>query len=195
MPNYNVIANVSDELLKLLKEKMVPEPIKEPDSIKLITPSEKNADFEVGLYLYDVQELREFKRTELIRTGKNQAMFPGRPLNLFYILYLNSKSQIKGDALKEQETIGLAIQTLMDNPILSPVTNDGNDEGAAITFLTLSFEDKTKLWQVLSMPYQMAVYFSVTPVMMPSNRVYDFTQVLKADFDVKHKEREGDSNR
>ena len=189
MSDFSVISEISNEILKVLRENICPELIQSSESVKLVTPTDKNADFQLGLYLYDIQELREFKQMDLIRTGGDKAKFPGRPLNLFYTLYINSKSQMMADAESEQRIIGRSIQILMDHAVLNNTSDDDSDEeGAAITFLTLSFEDKSKLWSVLSMPYQLAVYFTVSPVVLSSRRTYSFTRVLQTEFNSNQKE-------
>ena len=189
MSDFSVISEISNEILKVLRENICPELIQSSESVKLVTPTDKSADFQLGLYLYDIQEMREFKQMDLIRTGANKAKFPGRPLNLFYALYINSKSQMMADAESEQRIIGRSIQILMDHTVLNnSASEDSDEEEAAITFLTMSFEDKSKLWSVLSMPYQLAVYFTVSPVILSSRRTYSFTRVLQTEFDVSQKE-------
>ena len=77
----------------------------------------------------------------------------------------------------------------MDNAILSDLEEQNDTESLAVTLLTLSFEDKTKLWSVLNLPYQVGIYFSVSPAMLSSRKVRTFTRVLETNFDVSHKDR------
>lgn len=186
MSDFSVISDVSNEILKLLRENICPELIPSPESVKLVSPTDKNADFQLGLYLYDIQELREYKQLNLIRTGGNRATFPPKPLNLFFALYINTKSQMMSDAENEQRILGRVMQVLMDNAILYDSGESGEETNASITFLTMSFEDKTKLWSVLSMPYQLAVYFSVSPILLSSRRVHTYTRVLETEFNAIH---------
>lgn len=189
MSDFSVISEISNEILKVLRENICPELIQSSESVKLVAPTDKNTDYQLGLYLYDIQEMREYKQMDLIRTGGNEAKYPGRPLNLFYILYVNSKSQMSADAESEQRIIGRSMQILMDHSVLHiPSSGEGEEEGAAVTFLTLSFEDKTKLWTVLSMPYQLAVYFAVAPVVLSSRRTYSFARVLRTEYNVGQKD-------
>ena len=59
-----------------------------------------------------------------------------------------------------------------------------------ITLLNLNFEEKGKLWSMFSMPYQLAVYFTVSPVILSSEKVYTFTRVMETDYRVEYKEKE-----
>lgn len=183
MADFSVISDVSNEVLKLLREHICPELIQSPESIMLASPTDKNADFQVGLYLYDIQELREYKQMDMIRIRGNQAKYPPKPLTLYFAAYINTKSQLIASAENEQRILGRTMQVLMDNTILYN-TGDEEEASASITLLPMSFEEKTKIWSVLSIPYQLAVYFSVSPVLLSSRRLKSFTRVLAADYDM-----------
>ena len=189
MSDFSVISDVSNVILKLLRDNICPELIQSPESIKLVSPSEKNADFQLGLYLYDIQELREYQQVDMVRVNGNKAKFPAKPLNLFFALYVNGKSQMMSDAENEQRILGRILQVLMDNAVLKDIETEEEEEGsAAVTLLNLSFEDKTKLWNVLNLPYQLAVYFSVSPVVLSSRRMYSFSRVLETDYRVEYQD-------
>ena len=181
MADFSIISDVSNAILKLLREQICPELIQSPEAIQMISPSDKNADYQLGLYLYDIQELREYKQLDLIRLEKGIGKYPPKPLNLYYALFINSKAQMMSDAENDQRILGRAMQVLMDNSILNDNTGEWEEENPSITSLPLSFEDKTKIWSVLSLPYQLAVYFSVAPVMLSSRRMHRFTRVLSTE--------------
>ena len=66
MSDFSVISEVGNAILKLLREKVCPELIQSPEAIRLVSPAEKNADYQLGLYMYDIQELREFQLNVMI---------------------------------------------------------------------------------------------------------------------------------
>ena len=183
MADFSIISDVSNEILKVLREQICPELIQSPESIALGIPTDKNADFQLGLYLYDVQELREYRQLDPIRLRGNQAQYPPKPLTLYYALYVNSKSQLASNAENEQRILGRVLQVLMDHAILYDM-EDEEETSASVTILPLSFEEKTKIWSVLSVPYQLGIYFSVAPVLLSSRRVRSFKRVVAAEFDV-----------
>lgn len=186
MADFSIISEVSNEIVKLLRENLCPDLIQSPESIMLVSPSDKNADYLLGVYLYDIQELREYRQMDFVRTGGNKAKYPAKPLNLFFTVYMNTKSQIMSDAENEQRILGRVMQVLMDNAIIYEAgTSQEDNESCSITFLTLSFEDKTKLWSVLNVPYQLGFFFSISPVLLSSRRVYNFTRVLEAQYGTK----------
>lgn len=190
MADFSIISDLSNEILNLLRNYMCPELIQSPEAIKLVSPSDKNADFQLGVYLYDIQELREYKQMDMIRMGNNTAQYPPKPLNLFFVIYINSKSQMVSDAENEQRILGRAIQILMDHAVLGEFASQNEDEAPAVTLLTLSFEEKTKLWSVLNLPYQVGIYFSVSPALLSSRKTKTFTRVVETNFDILHKDRE-----
>ena len=188
MGDFNVISDVSNSILKTLRDNLCPELISSPESIMLTVPSDKNADFQLGLYLYDIQEMREYRQTEYVRISPSQRRLPPKPLNLYYALYINSKSQMSVDAENEQRILGRVMQILMDHPILPEDVTEEDEMGATVTLQTMSFEEKTKLWSVLSTPYQLAIYFSVAPVLLASRKVSSFTRVVEARFQTEQME-------
>ena len=188
MADFSIISDVSNEVLKLLRENICPELIQSPESIALAAPTDKNADFQLGLYLYDIQELREYQNLDMIRLRGNQAQYPPKPLNLFFALYMNTKSQRMSNVENEQRILGRAMQVLMDHAILYE-TAENDETSASITLLPMSYEEKTKIWSVLSIPYQLGIYFSVAPVLLSSRRIRSFKRVVAAEFDVSQRQR------
>jgi len=182
MADFSIISEISNQVLKLLRENICPDLIQSPEAIALSSPTDKNTDFQLGLYLYDIQELREYQQLDLIRLKGNQVQYPPKPLNLFFAIYLNTKSQMTSNAENEQRILGRVIQVLMDHTILYE-TAENEETTASITLLPLSFEEKTKIWSVLSIPYQLGIYFSVAPVFLSSRRIRSFKRVVAAEFD------------
>ena len=47
MADFSIISDVSNEVLKVLREQICPELIQSPESIALAIPTDKNADFQL----------------------------------------------------------------------------------------------------------------------------------------------------
>lgn len=185
MADFSVVADVSAGLLRLLRAQMCPSPVSAPESIRLAAPTDKNGDFQLGLYLYDLRELGEYRAGALQRGADNIRRRPPRPLTLHYMLFLNSKAQMATGAEAEQRILGRALQVLSDYPAvdvneLHPYSTEP-EEAAAISLLTLTFEEKTKIWAALSTPYQLGIYFSVSPLMLSSRREESFARVREVE--------------
>ena len=56
MADYTIISDVSQHMVKILREKMCPEPIPSPNNITASSPSEQDVDYILGLYLYDIEK-------------------------------------------------------------------------------------------------------------------------------------------
>lgn len=185
MADFSVVADVSAGLLRLLRAQMCPSPVSAPESIRLAAPTDKNGDFQLGLYLYDLRELGEYRAGAMQRGADNIRRRPPRPLTLHYMLFLNSKAQMATGAEAEQRILGRALQVLSDYPAvdvneLHPYSPEP-EEAAAISLLTLTFEEKTKIWAALSTPYQLGIYFSVSPLMLSSRREESFARVREVE--------------
>ncbi|HIW54036.1 MAG TPA: DUF4255 domain-containing protein, partial [Candidatus Ruthenibacterium merdigallinarum] len=170
MADFSIVADVSAALLKLLRAQMCPVPVSAPEAIRLAAPTDKNGDFQLGLYLYDLREQGEYRAGAMQRGADNIRRRPPRPLALHYMLFLNSKAQIAAGAEAEQRILGRALQVLSDYPTID--VNEAHpysqelEESASVTILSMTFEEKTKIWSALSTPYQLGVYFSVSPLLL-----------------------------
>lgn len=186
MADYSIVSDTSGAVIKLLRENLCPELIPSSESITLVSPTEKNGDFQLGLYLYDLKELSEYRTTRPQHNANNTRTFPPKPMTLYYLLFFNAKAQISTSADMEQRIFGKAIQVLMDNSTLNtaeinPFVEEG-EEQSTLSLLNLTFEEKTKLWSALSTPYQVGVYFTVAPVLISSKRTVDIRRVVSASF-------------
>lgn len=184
MADFSIISDTSAALLRLLRESLCPDPVVSPESIALASPADKSGDFQLGLFLYDLRELSEYRSTTPISTGSNSLSKPPKQMSLFYLLFLNNKAQIAAGAEMEQRIFGRAIQALYDtatlniaaaNPYLAP-----EEAHATLALLNHSFEDKTKIWSALQSPYQIAVYFTAAPVLLSSRVEQRITRVTDA---------------
>ena len=190
MADFSIISDASASLLRLLRENLCPDPVVFPESIALASPTDKNGDFQLGIYMYDLKELTEYRNTTPIN-GVVTRTKPPKPLSLYYMLFINSKAQMAAGAEVEQRIFGRAIQALMDagslslaeaNPYLAP-----EEESATISLLNLSFEDKTKIWSTLQAPYQLGVYIVVSPVLLSSRAVEKIVRVTEVHMSVDNK--------
>jgi hypothetical protein len=181
MAEFSIISDAGAALLLLLRENLCPDPVVSPESVILASPADKNSDFRLGLYLYDIKELSEYRSTIPVYPENNMRVRPPKPLSLYYLLFINNKAQIAAGAEMEQRIFGRAMQVLSDyaslrltdgNPYLQAYENISN-----ISLLNHSFEDKTKIWSALQAPYQVAIYFTVSPVMLSSRVEQRITRV------------------
>ena len=85
MAGFSIISDVSAGLLKALRKGLCPEPVQSPESIQLASPADKNADFQLGLFLYDLREMGEYRSSaQMVRPG-NRREFPPRPVSYTHL--------------------------------------------------------------------------------------------------------------
>ncbi len=187
MAEFSIIADISNAFLKLVRENLCPSPMQTPESIVLTSPNDKNNDFQLGIFLYDIKDLGEFRTTVPTRVG-NKKQMPDRPLTLNYMLFLNTKSQMSMGTETEQRILGRLYQTIMDNPQIEVPSADPYSQEVAtagVTVINMSFDEKSKIWSVLSLPYQVAMHIQISPVMLSSRKNVEFTRVTEIEFSTK----------
>ena len=80
MADYTIIADVSEKLIELLQHEFVPEFISGKDGIALCSPADKS-DVTLGLFLFDIRESEEIRRSSAVISGMNKMQYP--PIFLF----------------------------------------------------------------------------------------------------------------
>ena len=94
MANYSIIADVTSHIVKILREGMCPEPIASPNHVAAVSPSEQDADYILGVYLYEITEDGEVSGPPMATYGRTHMRRPPRPYSLYYMLYVNSSSHL-----------------------------------------------------------------------------------------------------
>ena len=93
MGNYTIIADVSRSILELLKTNLVPEPIKKTENIGVCAPNDRGNHI-LGLYLYDIDQNPESRSMERIVLDKEHYKDPPMSLNLYYMLFAYSDTDL-----------------------------------------------------------------------------------------------------
>ncbi|MCL2633095.1 MAG: DUF4255 domain-containing protein [Oscillospiraceae bacterium] len=188
MADYPIISDVSAHLVKILRQKMCPEPIPSPNNIDVSSPAEQDVDYILGLYLYDVREEGEIAVPPFISVSKARLQKPPKPYSLYYMLFINGSSQMGLKAHDIQKIIGRAAQIVNDGSVINPRTLQPwmqVDEGPIIVApAKISLEDKVRVWSAINKPYQISLFYKVSPVLLSSEIIVDTARVTKADFNL-----------
>lgn len=186
MADYTIISDVSQYMVKLLREKMCPEPIPSPNNITASSPSEQDVDYILGLYLYDIREEGEVSVPPLVGTGRTRLRRPSRPYSLYYMLFLNGSSQMGLKAGDTQKILGRAAQIINDGDSVRPSQLQTwlETEEPSINFLPakIPLEEKVRVWSAINKPYQVSLFYKVAPVFISSEIVVDPPRVTQAEF-------------
>ncbi|HIY54097.1 MAG TPA: DUF4255 domain-containing protein [Candidatus Agathobaculum merdavium] len=185
MADYPIIADVSNYIVRMLREKMCPEPIPSPNNIEVSTPAESDVDYILGLYLYDVREEGEVAVPAFVSSGRTRLRRPSRPYSLYYMLFLNGSSQMGLKGGDVQKIIGRAAQIINDSSSVSPRALQSwlEDDEPPIIFspARMSLEDKVRVWSAINKPYQVSLFYKAAPVFLSSEIIVDTPRVIDAE--------------
>lgn len=188
MADYPIISDVSQYMVKLLRERMCPEPIPSPNNISVCSPSEQDADYILGIYLYDIREEGEVSVPPMINAGRMRLQRPPRPYSLYYMLFINGSSQMGLKAADVQKILGRAAQVVNDrnavNPRVMQTWLENNEPPIVFSPAKLSLEDKVRVWSAINKPYQVSLFYKAAPVFISSEIVVDTPRVTDASFSI-----------
>ena len=186
MADYSIISDVSAYLVKLLRQRMCPEPIPSPNNIEVSSPAEQDVDYILGLYLYAVREEGEISVPPLVGAGRTRLSRPPKPYSLYYMLFINGSSQMGLKAHDIQKIIGRAAQVINDGNIVYPnqlqTWLESPEAPISITPSKISLEDKVRVWSAINKPYQVSLFYKAAPVLLSSEIIVDAPRVTQADF-------------
>ena len=188
MADYPIISDVSNYIVKTLREKMCPEPIPSPNNIEISSPASQDVDYIVGLYLYDIKEDVEVTQPQVIQTGRVQIQKPPRPYALYYMVFINGGSQMGLKDPDIQKIIGRIAQIVNDNSSVYPHQLqkwlDTQEPPIVLSQAKISLEEKVRVWQAISKPYQISLFYKAAPVFLSSEVVIDTPRVTEAEFGI-----------
>ena len=186
MADYPIISDVSSYIVKTLREKMCPEPIPSPNNIEISSPLSQDVDYLVGLYLYDVKEDVEVSAPRYIHKGRAQISKPPRPFALYYMVFINGSGQMGLKDPDIQKIIGRIAQIVNDNSSVRPNELqpwlDSEEPPIILSQAKISLEEKVRVWQAISKPYQISLFYKAAPVFLSSGEIIDTPRVTEAEF-------------
>jgi hypothetical protein len=186
MADYPIIADVSAYIVRTLREKMCPEPIPSPNNIEISSPASQDVDYIVGLYLYDIREAVQLSTPNYVQRGRVQLSKPPRPYELYYMVFINGSSQMGLKAPDIQKIIGRVAQIVNDNSSVRPNELqswlDTQEPPIVLSQAKISLEEKVRVWQAISKPYQISLFYKAAPVMLSSGEVINTPRVSEAEF-------------
>lgn len=186
MADYPIIADVSNYIVRTLREKMCPEPIPSPNNIEISSPLSQDVDYIVGLYLYDIVEDLQVTTPRLIEHGRAELSKPPRPYALYYMVFINGSSQMGLKAPDIQKIIGKVAQIVNDNNSVLPSELqswlDTAEPPIVLSQAKISLEEKVRVWQAINKPYQISLFYRAAPVYLSSGSIIDTPRVVDASF-------------
>ena len=188
MADYPIIADVSAYIVRVLRERMCPEPIPSPNNIEISSPASQDVDYIVGLYLYDIKEVAGVSYPPTIRKGRAQLTKPPKPFELYYMVFINGGGQMGLKAPDVQKIIGKAAQIVNDNNSVLPNQLqswlDTQEPPIVLSQAKISLEEKVRVCQAINKPYQISLFYKAAPVFLSSEITIDTPRVTEAEINL-----------
>jgi hypothetical protein len=188
MAEYSIISDVSAHIVRMLRDRMCPEPVPSPNNIEVSSPAEQDVDYILGLYLYDIAEELEVAAPPMYNPGKAQLKRPPKPYALYYMLFINGSSQMGLKAHDIQKILGRAAQVLNDGDLLHPKSVqpwlEDDEQPIFVRPARITLEEKVRVWSAINKPYQVSIFYKAAPVMLSSELTAHVPFVVDAEFNM-----------
>lgn len=185
MENYEIIANVGDALVRLLRKELVPDVIPSGDSIGLASPADKG-DMILCVHLYDVSESELYRISGMQSEGVDRQKYPPVHLTLSYLITVFSASDVKFRSREEQRILGRVVQVLRTYPLLNPDTMEfvtgGVSHGIRMEMKKMELEDKQKVWDFPNLAPKLSLFYRMDPVPLESTLTKAVSRVREMEF-------------
>ena len=190
MAGYGIISDVSEAIIRILRDGMVPDIIPGSEGIGMCHPSDKG-DIQLGICLYDVKRNPDIIATDRIPVGASKLRNPPLYVDLYYMITAYSMSDIKFRTLEEAKILGRTMQLLQSHAVLK---GDILGKSAAeltqvprIELLDLETEEKTRIWSIPDVPYKLSLFYKVYPIEIDSLTVSEISRVSAVDITLEEK--------
>lgn len=177
MADSDIIAQVSECIVKALQNKMCPSPFQSPDDIAIRSPAGKQGDYRLGIWLYDIGAETEASQTSVMEARRNRRRQQPMPYSLYYMVFLNDDGE---PGLKERERyqiLGRAAQVIHDSGAIFPgllQEGPGQDEPPVLlSHEQVSLAEKVSLWRAVERCYQISLFYKAAPVLLSSENLSD----------------------
>lgn len=187
MPDYHIISDISEALIKMLREGMVPDIIPNIEGIGMCHPADRG-DVNLGILLYDIKRNPDIVGVSRAAVGTDKLRSPSMFLDLYFMVTAYSSSDIRFRSLEEAKILGRTLQILEGNPLLkgellgSPFT--GLQYAPKIELLELDTEEKNRIWSSSNTPYKLSLFYKVYPVEIESEKLTSITRVRETEFTI-----------
>ena len=196
MAGYNIISDIGEALVKMLRAGMVPDIISNAEQIGVCHPTDKG-DVSLGICLYDVRRNIDIDVTDSVPVGDDKLRAPSVYLDLYYMITAYSSSDIKFRALEEAKILGRAMQLIEGNPVMKPEIYGKAFSDMLyrprIEMVELETEEKHRIWNIPDQPYKLSLFYKVYPIEIESERIRDITRVTETDFTFGQINEQGDN--
>lgn len=161
-----IFERVCAALLEKLRGDLEAVMVNTRDGIRLSHPGAEE-DFQLGVYLYDMEEVRPNGPPRPVRLNEQERRLPDLNLALRLMIFANRK--VAFNAMSAEDEVRLLEASIRS---LHSITELETEAGRVkVSFQVLTQAEKVSLWQSMNCPLQNAVYVDLQPVSVPSTRI------------------------
>lgn len=180
-----VLQQAGDLLLDVLREALVPAVLHAEDDIQIAYPNAEQ-DYQIGVFLYDIEEIRPYGTALPVRISDTQRQGASRTFALHFLVYANRRMAFQSmTALDEMILMEAVIRTIHNSAPVSLEEDKLNIQLDAVTR-----QEKISLWQSVGSPLQPAVYLMIEPLVIPSTKLEHFVPVRELVLKSRNKKEE-----
>ena len=175
MADYNVIYEIGQSIIELLKREITPEPIQNKEAIGLAIPHEPE-DYQLTVWTYNIEEINEtglsagYKKDPV---NPNIEIYSPMQIKCYVLITAHSKAPVQVRLSDEYRIIGRAIQIIRDNPLIQTKDLVGSlkTDGMPLQLQIqkLNMEEMTKIWNNANKPIKPSFGLTVN-ISMESTR-------------------------
>lgn len=176
--NRAEIPQASRQIRELLVNNLFPVFVNDQEEIALTVPWGEEKDFQIGIFLYDIQDTSALMPEFQVVQDKYR-IYPPKALELAYMIFCNESRQFGGIKRERiQLLLNEIIRLLHDHPVLK----QPDDSELVLSFACLDLKQKIDLWGSFHKALQPAVYIRAVPLLIASNRWDNYHPVKTRDY-------------
>ena len=157
-----------------------------PPTVEVASPVDLTSETTLSIWLYQVTPNAHLTNSATVRIrGELAESITPLPLNLFYLL-----TPLQKNELKNQTTLGRALQVLYDNSVLQLHAGDDIEE-LHLNICPRSIEELAEVWEAVQKPYRLSVCIEVRVVRIDSERTIQPGRVRERATDFQQAEEAG----
>lgn len=172
MGSFTAISDAGNSFVKLLRDKLTPNPILKPELIGLCSPAEKG-DLRLTVFPYSIKENGAWRSPN----GQNLS------LSIYFLLIAYSTVEISSRAYDELCILGAAMKVIAMNQVLKGSYLCGTlaerNEELKIILNNMTPEEQSKIWTFPNVAFKTSLCYIVEPVLIDINEISDFTAIKR----------------
>jgi hypothetical protein len=187
---YTALVEAGNALVELLRERMTPEPISNPELIALQSPH-ASENSQLTIWLFHIEDDQRGVQAGYQQYSRDVQRIGPSNIQLNFLITAHSKAPAQLREADQYRMIGAAIQVIKDEPLLEGRYLSGSLlETNAELHLSLerpNFDQMNKIWNNTASPYKLSIVCKMIGVLIDSKRTRRVSRVSDVSIAVNQK--------